>query len=790
MSADIRGLERQMAKAKAVVNTTATGAERRFKAMNDNLTNKFGLGIGASLRKELDGVASRAGPASAALAGFGVAGVAAAAAIGAVAAAFSGARQAAAFADNIADTAARLHVTTDALQEYRYAIRAAGGDEQGADEALEKFSITLGKAQQGLAKSQKAFLALGFTKAQIKGFTDADTALKAVVERIAGLSDVQQDAVIQQLGLEGIKPLIDDGVASMQRLREEAHKVGIVMDADLVRRGGELNDEFETLARVIDVQIKSALVDLGPVLVDLLRKMADLAKLGASVADAFKDIEHKRTQRLKTLAEGFEARSKTPLTQIFGGPAKDLERAARVRAELAKREASNKPPPVEPTRELIDTSSSGGGKKKDTTAADAKSRADRQERAEELIYRAMLAELDIHNGARRSIEERRDLTLDRLAVEETHRKVELDQLEEDYRISEGKQGITKVERQRLETLEASVRSGERLNVREEAALDLAEQQARHEADLSALSSEALSIAGDMAKTQAERRKIQLEILASERETARKALAESLARNQNLTPEQRAAQLGAFDQATDAKEGQVRQNTQAPLESYFRSLPADVDQMNERLENLAANGIDSVINGLADAATGARSLGDVFKGVITQMLADITRLNLQRLLGGLVGGQGAGLASDLRAGAAANAFLFADGGSVRGPGTGRSDSVPAMLSNGEFVVNAASARKHRPWLEMINAGRVPHMKDGGMFAAGASLPGKFPSMVMPTDILGGLARRGGETSRTYSPTLHINVQPTPGMTMADARRTGDQIGAAAMQRLAVARRKGF
>src|SRR5690606_37875527 len=47
--------------------------------------------------------------------------------------------------------------------------------------------------------------------------------------------------------------------------------------------------------------------------------------------------------------------------------------------------------------------------------------------------------------------------------------------------------------------------------------------------------------------------------------------------------------------------------------------------------------------------------------------------------------------------------YRDGGSVWGPGSGTSDSIPAWLSNGEFVVNAAQARKNRGVLAAINAG---------------------------------------------------------------------------------------
>lgn len=54
--------------------------------------------------------------------------------------------------------------------------------------------------------------------------------------------------------------------------------------------------------------------------------------------------------------------------------------------------------------------------------------------------------------------------------------------------------------------------------------------------------------------------------------------------------------------------------------------------------------------------------------------------------------------------AINRQKFADGGYVSGPGTNRSDSIPASLSNGEFVVNAQATSDNREILEAINAGQ--------------------------------------------------------------------------------------
>jgi hypothetical protein len=65
-------------------------------------------------------------------------------------------------------------------------------------------------------------------------------------------------------------------------------------------------------------------------------------------------------------------------------------------------------------------------------------------------------------------------------------------------------------------------------------------------------------------------------------------------------------------------------------------------------------------------------------------------------------------------ASSPAIRAADGGLIRGPGTERSDSIPAMLSDGEFVVNARSTRLFQPILSAINASAdIPGFAMGGL-----------------------------------------------------------------------------
>jgi len=60
-----------------------------------------------------------------------------------------------------------------------------------------------------------------------------------------------------------------------------------------------------------------------------------------------------------------------------------------------------------------------------------------------------------------------------------------------------------------------------------------------------------------------------------------------------------------------------------------------------------------------------------------------------------------------------AVTVATGGHIRGPGTGTSDSIAARLSDGEYVINAASVRRYGvDFLHALNAGRIGAFANGG------------------------------------------------------------------------------
>lgn len=72
---------------------------------------------------------------------------------------------------------------------------------------------------------------------------------------------------------------------------------------------------------------------------------------------------------------------------------------------------------------------------------------------------------------------------------------------------------------------------------------------------------------------------------------------------------------------------------------------------------------------------------------------------------------------------------ARGGPIFGPGGGTDDQIPAMLSNGEFVVNARQSAKYRSLLHAINSGKEGLPPSAEMIMGGPSLWRRAPRFAL-------------------------------------------------------------
>lgn len=87
---------------------------------------------------------------------------------------------------------------------------------------------------------------------------------------------------------------------------------------------------------------------------------------------------------------------------------------------------------------------------------------------------------------------------------------------------------------------------------------------------------------------------------------------------------------------------------------------------------------------------------------------------------MVYGAGALVAAQMQT-AKVGSLQLATGGYVSGAGTSTSDSIPAMLSNGEYVLNAQAVQAIGcPTLNMLNSGAISGLASGGSVGGGADV----------------------------------------------------------------------
>jgi hypothetical protein len=138
-----------------------------------------------------------------------------------------------------------------------------------------------------------------------------------------------------------------------------------------------------------------------------------------------------------------------------------------------------------------------------------------------------------------------------------------------------------------------------------------------------------------ARTARERREIELRLLelAIERQRETVKNVEALQELNKATAEQVQAEKDrlAFMEGVGRQRAteSINRGTMGPMAQYLDRIPRTAAEMNEAFERVAADGLSALNDGLADAIAGTRSLGDVFRNVSAQIIADLMRIAIQR-----------------------------------------------------------------------------------------------------------------------------------------------------------------
>lgn len=262
LDADIKKYERQLARAQGVALDATRQVERNFDKMTAGVTS--GLSRIATMAVSVFSLGALL--------------------------AFS--KKAIDAADRIAESAERIGITTKSLQELSFAAKLSGVEAEALEQVMLQLQKRIGGAQDDVDETAKALGKLGISLADIKG-KKPDEVFKLIADRIALVKDPMQQARIATdlFGRTGqqLLPILKSGSAGLAALAAEAHKLGLVLSEETLKKAGQAADEYDKLSLAFRAAGVNISVGLLPGLIELRKVMTD---------PAFQD-------GVKSIAEGF-----------------------------------------------------------------------------------------------------------------------------------------------------------------------------------------------------------------------------------------------------------------------------------------------------------------------------------------------------------------------------------------------------------------------------------------------------------------------------------------------------
>lgn len=198
------------------------------------------------------------------MAAAGAAAVAAVAAIGGTMIA-QGARQLLDYAGGLGEVSQQIGLTVEQYQVLSRAALASGVAQQTLEGGLARLNRVLGEARAGSANAIRAFENLGISREQLRNLHQAGDVLPLVMDGVRRLGDssTQTAAAQRILGRAAgqLLPILTQGADGYEQMRREAEAAGLIT-AEMAAKADEAADQLALLAWTARQNLAIALVGL------------------------------------------------------------------------------------------------------------------------------------------------------------------------------------------------------------------------------------------------------------------------------------------------------------------------------------------------------------------------------------------------------------------------------------------------------------------------------------------------------------------------------------------------
>lgn len=174
--------------------------------------------------------------------------------------------------DALGDAASRMgNVTVEELDRIGYVAEMAGSDAQTAQASIENLSRSIGEAANGVGRGAQAFEKFGLSAKNSDGSVKSvSQVLEDVREKLDGLSEAEQSAMIQRLGMDRtmLEMLTSDTSDIEAEYEKRTALLGINAD-EVAEISGAFNDGIGRMSRSFNDVFTAIAVRIMPAVTDV-----------------------------------------------------------------------------------------------------------------------------------------------------------------------------------------------------------------------------------------------------------------------------------------------------------------------------------------------------------------------------------------------------------------------------------------------------------------------------------------------------------------------------------------
>jgi hypothetical protein len=195
--------------------------------------------------------------------------------------------------DRIAKLSDTMGIATEDIVKFEHAAALANVSTGEMTMGLTFLARNLGNAKQGSKEAADAFKSIGLTSDKLTKMLPAE-AFMEVAESIKNLPSpaIQASAAMQIFGRSGVRllPLLKEGKTGLKELGEEAEKLGLTFSRVDAAKVEAANDALTRVSEVFQGVMRSAIIQLAPVIETVAKAFTNWATSGDSVGKSMSDL--------------------------------------------------------------------------------------------------------------------------------------------------------------------------------------------------------------------------------------------------------------------------------------------------------------------------------------------------------------------------------------------------------------------------------------------------------------------------------------------------------------------